>query len=95
MDATLAAIASWAPVTRRVPQIVWLAGLSVFGLLGYAAPLAGVGAQDAAVATVLAAGVAGFVSGIAGFAFSAICGAILFRFQLRPGAGAVAPVSRG
>jgi uncharacterized membrane protein YfcA len=55
--------------------------LSVFGLLGYVAALTELGVPAAAAATVLAVGFAGFLSGIAGFAFSAICGAILFHFR--------------
>ena len=53
--------------------------------LGYAASylllLAKLGPSAVALATIAVVGVAALISGMAGFAFSAICGAMLFQFR--------------
>ncbi len=74
-------IAESAPAIRRLPRIAWLAVLSATAIAGYAALLSGTGLPLQEVATVLVIGVAALLSGIAGFAFSAICGAMLFHFH--------------
>ena len=68
-------------LSQRGRSTVWLAALTVFALAAYAESLSGFGATGAMLATVAAVGVAALLSGIAGFAFSAICGAMLFQFR--------------
>jgi uncharacterized membrane protein YfcA len=58
-----------------------LALASVLGVVAYGGVLLRFGFSEASVATMAAVGVAALASGIAGFAFSAICGAILFQFR--------------
>jgi uncharacterized membrane protein YfcA len=74
-------VVAWPQRTRPVPQAVWLAALSVLGAAAYLALLAINGASALALGTVAAIGLAALASGIAGFAFSAISGAMLFQFR--------------
>jgi uncharacterized membrane protein YfcA len=69
------------PLHETVPPIAWLAMLSAAGMAAYLGVLSHLGLSGPAIATVAAVGFAAVVSGIAGFAFSAICGAILFQFR--------------
>jgi uncharacterized protein len=55
--------------------------LSMIGAASYVGLLWRAGLSESALWTVAAIGVAAVISGIAGFAFSAICGAILFQFR--------------
>jgi uncharacterized membrane protein YfcA len=71
----------WSYAQQRVPPIGWLAALSALGFASYVATLTELGFSASALATVVAVGVAALTSGIAGFAFSAICGAMLFQFR--------------
>jgi uncharacterized membrane protein YfcA len=71
----------WSLAQRRAPPIGWLAALSVLAMGSYVAVLLDLGFSASAVATVALVGVAALTSGIAGFAFSAICGAMLFQFR--------------
>jgi uncharacterized membrane protein YfcA len=73
--------ATWSYARQRAPSIGWLAGLSVLLMAVYLGLLSELGFSASAVTTVLAVGVAALTSGIAGFAFSAICGAMLFQFR--------------
>jgi uncharacterized membrane protein YfcA len=66
---------------RRIPVVAWLAMLSALGMAAYADLLLRIGVPAPAVATVIVVGIAALASGIAGFAFSAICGAMLFQFR--------------
>ncbi len=66
---------------RYATPRMWLAVASVLGTVAYGGLLARLGFSESAVATVAAVGIAALASGIAGFAFSAICGAILFQFR--------------
>jgi uncharacterized protein len=58
-----------------------LAALSVLGLLAYLALLSHGGLSLPALGTVAAIGLGALISGVAGFAFSAISGAMLFQFR--------------
>jgi uncharacterized membrane protein YfcA len=60
-----------------------LAGTILAGLV-YWECLSRLGFTSAAQATVAAVGIAALLSGIAGFAFSPICGAMLFQFRSDP-----------
>ena len=60
---------------------LWAAMLTVGLGVAYAAMLPSFGFDPRAAATVAAVGSAALLSGIAGFAFSAICGAIVFQFR--------------
>jgi uncharacterized membrane protein YfcA len=73
--------ATWSYAQRRAPPIGWLAVLSVLLMAAYVGLLSESGLSAPGIATVLAVGVAALTSGIAGFAFSAICGAMLFQFR--------------
>jgi uncharacterized membrane protein YfcA len=73
--------ATWSYAQQRAPSIGWLAALSVLAMASYATTLSELGFPAPAVATVVAVAVAALTSGIAGFAFSAICGAMLFQFR--------------
>ena len=75
------AFAIWAYPLRRIPPVGWLATLSVLVMTAYSETLRHLGVPDVAVATVMVVGIAALASGIAGFAFSAICGAMLFQFR--------------
>lgn len=68
-------------VQHRAPSAGWLAAWSVTGMTLYATLLWQLGLPSAAVETVLAVALAALTSGIAGFAFAAICGAMLFQFR--------------
>jgi uncharacterized membrane protein YfcA len=72
---------TWSFAQQRAPSTGWLAGLSLLGIAAYVAALSETGFPATAVATVVAVGIAALASGIAGFAFSAICGAMLFQFR--------------
>ena len=67
------------PVTLE-PSLV-LAGATITAVLAYAATLATAGLPAKAIAMVAFVGVAALLSSIAGFAFSAICGAMVFHFR--------------
>jgi uncharacterized membrane protein YfcA len=73
--------ATWSYAQRRAPSIGWLGGYSVLLMAVYLGLLSESGLSAPAVATVAAVGIAALTSGIAGFAFSAICGAMLFQFR--------------
>ena len=66
---------------QREKPSLWLAALSFAVLTAYVTSLAELGVTGPALATVAAVGLAALLSGIAGFAFSAICGAMLFQFR--------------
>jgi uncharacterized membrane protein YfcA len=68
-------------VQRFGTPAMLLALASVLGVVAYGGVLLRFGFSEASVATMAAVGVAALASGIAGFAFSAICGAILFQFR--------------
>ena len=59
----------------------WIAALAVTCAATYAVTLFNFGFDATALATVAAVALAACLSGIAGFAFSAICGAMLFQFR--------------
>jgi uncharacterized protein len=72
------------PLRQRfvsLPPVAMLAVLSAFGMAAYTGVLADLGFSGTAVATVVVVGLAALLSGVAGFAFSAICGAMLFHFR--------------
>jgi uncharacterized membrane protein YfcA len=75
------ALTPWTFAQRRIPPVAWLATLSLVGMLSYAVLLLHLHLPPPAVATVAVIGLAALLSGIAGFAFSAICGAMLFHFR--------------
>jgi uncharacterized membrane protein YfcA len=75
------AVAAWPYPLRRIPAVAWLAILSALAIAAYADLLLRIGMPAPAVATVMVVGIAALASGIAGFAFSAICGAMLFQFR--------------
>jgi uncharacterized membrane protein YfcA len=75
-----AALPDMVPI-RFVPTTLWMAALSLLAMLCYVALLSGLGFSSIAVATVAVVGLAALLSGIAGFAFSAISGAMLFHFR--------------
>jgi hypothetical protein len=66
---------------RYATPAMGLAVASVLGTMAYGGVLLHLGFSETSVATMLAVGLAALASGIAGFAFSAICGAILFQFR--------------
>jgi uncharacterized membrane protein YfcA len=73
--------ATWSYAQQRAPSIGWLAALSVLLMAAYLGMLSESGLSASGIATVAAVGIAALTSGIAGFAFSAICGAMLFQFR--------------
>ena len=66
---------------RWMSREAWLAALSAAGMVVYATLLSDLGFSASAVCTVMVVGLAALLSGVAGFAFSAICGAMLFHFR--------------
>jgi uncharacterized membrane protein YfcA len=71
-----------APIPRQgAPQTAWLLASATLLALVCAAALFCIGVPGTAIATVAAVGFAAFFSAVAGFAFSAICGAMLFHFR--------------
>jgi uncharacterized membrane protein YfcA len=68
-------------IQRHATPAMWLAVASVLGTMAYGGVLLRLGFSDTSVTTMAAVGFAALASGIAGFAFSAICGAILFQFR--------------
>jgi hypothetical protein len=58
-----------------------LAALTFRGIAAYFAALDSLGWPGSALATVAIVGLSALLSGIAGFAFSALCGAMLFHFR--------------
>jgi uncharacterized protein len=61
-----------------------LACASALALMGYARALPGFGVSSVGMAALLAIFAASMLSSIAGFAFSAICGALLFHLMSEP-----------
>ena len=72
---------SWLrPFVAALPRFS-RAGLSASAIVIYFSMLIDLGCDATTILTVAAVAAAAFLSGIAGFAFSAICGAIVFQFR--------------
>lgn len=65
----------------EVPSRQFLPLLTIAGIAAYAGTLVDLGFDGQALATIVVVGIAALLSSIAGFAFSAICGAMLFQFR--------------
>jgi uncharacterized membrane protein YfcA len=83
MQQIITATPGWAPVAT---QKHWLnagtAAMLSIGATGlYFLVLAGHGESLVCLGTIAAVGIAALLSGIAGFAFSALCGALVFQFR--------------
>lgn len=72
------------PKARPVSPLLLGGVLSVLAAGAYLGMLADLRVPTIALATVAAVGIAALISGLAGFAFSAICGAIVFQFRHDP-----------
>lgn len=69
----------------RLPSPMVLGAiLSVLAAMAYFGLLVDLRLPAIALATIAAVGIAALISGLAGFAFSAICGAIVFQFRHDP-----------
>ena len=67
------------PVTLEPSRI--LGGVTITAALAYSVTLATTGVSNQTIAMVAFVGLAALLSSIAGFAFSAICGAMVFHFR--------------
>ena len=72
---------TWLRRLVAAPPQLLRAGLTVSAIVVYFGILIDVGYDATTMLTALAVAGAAFLSGIAGFAFSAICGAIVFQFR--------------
>ena len=81
MQTSRIAVGTCVRTLPAIPVQTWLGVATVAAMATYCGALSGFGFDVRAVATVAAVTAAALLSGIAGFAFSAICGAIVFQFR--------------